>query len=332
VLARAAATTSTTAIPFGYNDNGVAQKLVTPAQDALLASEGGASIARITFDWRWAEPYKGQFNFAMYDQLYSAMTARGIRPLWILLFAPSWALSSANACNQFVTNCMYPPAPAHDADAGSIAAMLATRYPQSAGIEVWNEPNLSFFWRPAPNPLAFTQLLSTVYSAVKAVSPSMPVVMGGLSDNQTWAKSNIPLMNFLDAAYNDGAAGHMDAIGVHPYPGWGYDLSMVSNAMQQVRYERWLHGDMATPMWATEVGVSTNGLVSLSDTQQANNLTYIYNTLAGMSDVGLIAVHTMIQPGVPYTSEWGYGVVTQSRVPRAAFCALAALRQSTFSC
>jgi polysaccharide biosynthesis protein PslG len=333
---RAAALVSSGApaqIPFGFNDNAVAQGLVTPQQDAQLASEGGATVERVTFDWRWVEPHQGQFNFGMYDRIYAAMTARGIRPLWVFLFAPSWALSSADACDQFTTNCMYPPAPEHYLDAGSMAAMIATRYPQSAGIEVWNEPNLSFFWRPAPDPAAFTSLLVSLDSAVKAADPSMPVVMGGLSDNQTWANHNWPLESFLGAAYYYGARGHMDAVGVHPYPGnSGTDLSMVSQAMQQARDVRSYYSDLATPMWATEAGVSTNGASTLTDSQQATNLTYVYDTLAGMPDVKLIAIHTLIEPGQPFTSEWGYGVVTQSLEPRLAFCALASLRHSGFRC
>ena len=87
----------------------------------------------------------------------------------------------ADSGDQYITDCRYPPAPSHYGDAAAFAVLLAQRYPNAAGIEVWNEENLSEFWAPTPDVGAYMTLLGDVYTAVKAAVPSMPVVMGGLA-------------------------------------------------------------------------------------------------------------------------------------------------------
>ena len=37
--------------------------------------------------------------------------------------------------------------------------MVAQRYPEAAAIEIWNEPNVHWFWRPRPDPARYTELL-----------------------------------------------------------------------------------------------------------------------------------------------------------------------------
>ena len=323
------AAAATTPFAFGFNDNGVAQGVVTPAQDALLESEGGATVERIGVDWQSLEPQPGKYNFSFYDALYAALIARGIHPLWTPMFAPSWA--SGVACNTAIQTCHYPPDAAHYANYGGLAAYLATRYPQSAGIEVWNEPNLDFFWQPAPDPAAYTQLLQKTYTMVKKYAPNMPVVMGGLSDVNSSDPNNINLGRFLYDIYIDGGRNYTDAINVHPYPLPGNDMTQFTNAMWTTRYVRDYFGDNNRPIWVTEVGVSTNG-AQVTPQQQASDLTYLYNTLAGQSDVKMILIHTLVDPPNTSLFESGFGIVNPNLTPSPAFCALAKLRGSMFPC
>lgn len=318
-------------VPFGFNDNGVAQGVVTPAEDALLESQAGATVVRVTVPWQWVEQQPGKYNFSFYDALYSALIARGLHPLWTPMFAPSWAISSSTPCNQYTQTCHYPPAPQYDQNYAGFAAYLATRYPQSAGIEVWNEENLDFFWQPAPDPSAYTQLLQTTYTMVKKYAPNMPVVMGGLSDVNSSDPKNINLGQFLYDIYQDGGRNYTDAINVHPYPLPGNDMSQFNSAMWTTRYVRNYFGDNNRPIWVTEVGVSTNG-GQVTPQQQASDLTYLYNTLAGQSDVKMILVHTLVDPNNTTPFEAGFGVVNPNLTPSPAYCALAKLRGSTYPC
>jgi hypothetical protein len=124
----------------------------------------------------------------------------------------------------------------------------------------------------------------------------------------------------------------MDAISVHPYPTPGSnDMSPFTNAMWTTRYVRSYFNDGSRPIWVTEVGVSTDGGM-ITPTQQANDLSYIYKTLVSQSDVKLIVMHTMVQPTNTTASEVGFGLVDDSLNPTPAFCTIAALRGSGFSC
>jgi polysaccharide biosynthesis protein PslG len=320
---------------FGYNDNAVRAGRIGATSDAQLTERSGANVTRLTFDWRWVEPQKGVRRFAAYDEIYRAMRARGIRPLLILMFAPWWAWDAGVSCNQWTRECRYPPAREHYADWRSIAAELARRYPEAAGIEVWNEPNIASFWRPGPDPVRYVKLLGETYRAVKAVAPNMPVVSGGLANPATVPGVSLSSVSFLKAMYQNGARPYMDGIGVHPYPGRidSGPGSPLRRNMADWRFIRDWFGDVRKPFWATELGLSSsrpNPAMRLREDQQADGLRSAYRALAGMPDVKAVFVHELVQAGNDRTVvESGYGVVRPDLRPRKAYCALARERGRT---
>ena len=322
---------------FGYNDNAVRAGRISAEADAQLTQRSGANITRLTFDWRWVEPQRGQRRFAKYDEIYSAMRARDIRPLLILMFAPSWAMDSTVSCNQWAQECRYPPAREHYADWRSIAAELATRYPDAAGIEVWNEQNSSIFWRSGPDPGRYKELLAETYRAVKAVAPSMPVISGGLADAGNVAGVSLSLTNYLKRMYQHGAAPFMDGIGIHPYPSTldSGPNSRLQENMAEYRHIRNYFGDAGKPFWATEVGLSSSNIspsLQLTEDQQAAGLRSAYRALAGMADVRAVVVHELVQNGTDVSDvSSGWGVVRPDLTPRRAFCVLA-LERGRRSC
>jgi glycosyl hydrolase family 39 (putative alpha-L-iduronidase) len=82
--------------------------------------------------------------------------------------------------------------------------------------ELWNEPNVAEFWRPAPSPEEFARLMRAGYTAAKSVDPDVTVVSGGLSRND---------LGFLKRYYDEaGKLAHaqrdryfFDVLGLHPY-------------------------------------------------------------------------------------------------------------------
>lgn len=322
----------TPAVGFGFNDNAVAQGLVSAPADAALESEAGANTVRVTFDWEYAELKPGQYQLGIYDQIYAALRRSGLRPLFVLLDAPRWAWPAGTLCLDALSYCHFPPGPQHLADAGRMAALLATRYPDAAGIEIWNEPNLSAFWQPRPNASAFVQLLKACYLAVKRVDPSMPVVNGGLSNLPVSRGSDISLHDFLQGMYTLGAQQSTDAIAFHPYPSLA-DPTLFLRSFADVRSVRHAFGDDARPLWATELGVSTsNNTLPVSDLAQALDLVFTYRALMAMPDVRMIIIHTLVAYGPSSSPDFGYGVLKPDLAPKAAFCALAKLRASLLSC
>ena len=194
----------------GFNDNAVRAGQISPDRDAALTAAVGAHLQRVTFDWRVVEPRPGVYHFEQYDAIYKALLAHGIRPIFIPMFAPAWAAPQGRTCFFLGGDCRYPPGPRMDGAWRNILTLLARRYPSSAGIEIWNEPNLRMFWQPRPDPGRYVQLLRSAWLAIKAVDPGMPVVSGGLSNLQESDDGDISLPDYLGAMYSNDAQRWID--------------------------------------------------------------------------------------------------------------------------
>ena len=306
---------------FGYNEDWVHQ---LPRLDLLAGS--GANVARTGLYWDAVQPTS--FNvrvWTLFDALYQQMLARGIRPLFILYAAPCWA--QAGACRQGA----HPSADYFD-ELADFAARAAQRYPQAAGIEVWNEPNYEIYWGGTPDPEAYGQMLKTVVPAIKAANPNMPVVTAGLSPHINDDTDAMAYETFLRRTYATGGPQLADAIGTHPYPNRRYSEDYLGNIRVNLfRYLRVMSdfGDANKPMWVTETGVSNDGDEGFDPDQQADALAQIYNLMRRIDhDIPVVIFHRFIdQPGDPRVKERGYGVVAGNGQPKPAYCAVAAARE-----
>ncbi len=278
---------------FGFNDNSVRAGLATPAQQAALAAAAGAQVVRFTFDWRFAERTPGAYDFAIYDRIYAALKRERIEPLWIVTFAPDWARDPDTGC---VTDCRFPPSQAAEARYGELAARIARRYPRSAGIEVWNEPNLTAFWQPRPDAARYTRLLRTAHAAVKRVAPRMPVVNGGLSNNRVTENGNVSMREFLGDMYDAGAKGAMDAVSFHPYP-VSRSKPLLLPSVADVLDVMGENGDERRALWITELGATRDGPDSdlrFGPREQAETLAEGFCRLARVPRVKMVLAHTLL--------------------------------------
>ena len=84
-------------------------------------------------------------------------------------------------------------------------------------FEMWNEPNISDFWKPEPDPAEYAALLQRAYRAAKRAAPDAAVVFGGLSHND---------LGYLQRYYTEARKAAPDAatsryffdvLDVHPY-------------------------------------------------------------------------------------------------------------------
>lgn len=318
---------------FGFSDNTVQAGSAPAGQVADLLQRAGSDVARVTFDWRYAEPFKGDYQFGLYDTIYREYLARGIRPVFTILFSPWWTWDPSVSCDQWTQDCTYPPSRSHDADWRRIASLLASRYPLAAGIEIWNEPNLQSFWRPRPDVVRYTELQKEAYSAIKSVAPSLPVVSAGLNNHMTTDQWNVSMSDFARGIYENGGKDSMDALNFHPYP-WGQQQLDFEQSFAAIRSVRDSHGDGSKPLWVTELGLSTTGPDPqnvFSPEGQARGLVRDYDMVRAMPDVQLLTLHTLIEPKGrasydPLDREVGFGVADRNLRPKPAFCALAAKR------
>jgi hypothetical protein len=316
---------------FGFSDNAVVANQLSATQDANLAAQAGAASSRVTINWSWVQPTPTAPNFSTFDAIYNADLARGIHPLFVLTGAPAWTWASGTTCPSGTT-CNYPPASIHNSDWQSIATQIAKRYPQLAGIEIWNEPNQSYAWWGGFDPARYTQLLKLAYTAIKAVAPSMPVIGGALATDLSASvtSNSYPAQLFLQAMYANGARGSMDGISLHPYP-QSLDPWYAYKALSVITETRNANGD-SVPLWVTETGMSTtSGFTTSAQSLLLGNLVPALLAYPGIAGV---YVNALVEPSWASVTdpERGYGVMYGSLTPKPAYCALASAFHTGYTC
>jgi hypothetical protein len=117
---------------------------------------------------------------------------------------------------------------------------------------------------------------------------------------------------------------------MHPFPRFkardGY-LEDIEEHLDAIRAALFDSGAAGTPIWVTEVGLSTAGPFPYTLSEQAAGLRAIYRALDSMPDVAAIVVHRLIDgPKRLRTAESGWGVIERNLTPKPALCALAAVR------
>jgi hypothetical protein len=221
----------------------------------------------------------------------------------------------------------YPP---HDPDAfAAYAGNLARRYPQIREWEVWNEPNTSFFWRPAVNVQAYTDLLRSVYQAVKAANPSALVVLGGLSPG-TGAEMGdaVPAVDFLNHIYQTGAGSFFDVVGYHVY---GEDAMQdwLPDSLEAIRQVMDSNGDGLKPLWITEIGWYSSGEASANEADQADCLRQALAILETIPYIERIYWFTLLDGASSSNPEQNYGLFRADGSPKLSAGAFADALRST---
>ena len=305
---------------FGYNEDWLVQ---ADKLDELAA--GGANVARTGLYWDAVEPV-AQHNdlWGPFDALYAEMRLQGIKPLWVLQAAPCWA--QTGGCKRGSH-----PSPDHYDEFADFAARVAQRYPDSLGLEVWNEPNWALYWGGEPDPEAYGNMLATVASAIHEATPGMPVITAGLSPHQSNTSDAMDYEGFLRRAYATGGPQQADAIGAHAYPNRRYVEDYLGNIRVNLfRYKRVMDefGDAAKPIWVTETGTSTTEDDGFTAEQQADALAKMYTMFRRIENIPVVVFHRFVdQPGSPKLNERGFGVLEANGARKPSYCSLAAARE-----
>lgn len=226
--------------------------------DAIAAI--GATYLRIDVYWAQIERRRGELDWATTDRIVDAARSRGLEILGVLDYSPAWARPPG-------TDDHSPPS--NPADYANFARAAVRRYaPRGVHVwEIWNEPNITAFWKPRPDPSAYAELLAAAYPAIKSADRDATVVSGGLSPAPDAADgSAIPPVRFLEAVYAAGGGGKFDAVGHHPsnYPRMpltpepgDYNRNAFGGVTPALHETMQENGDGAKRIWATEMGAPT---------------------------------------------------------------------------
>lgn len=124
--------------------------------------------------------------------------------------------------------------------------------------QIWNEQNSSDFWKPAPNPDHYANLVIAGGNAVHKADPRAKVILGGMIGEPGQAgKKTVSGWDFLHSLYaNPEARQAFDGIAVHPYAA---SLRSIKRTIWRWREELRKAGAPKDPIWVTEIGWASGG-------------------------------------------------------------------------
>lgn len=222
----------------------------------------GVTWIRYDINWGDVQPTSAtSYSWGPYDRVVSAVNAAGLHSLATIAYTPLWA-REAN-CRSVGDTCP----PANPAAFATFAAAVASRY-APWGVhtwEIWNEPNVSTFWKPAPDPQAYTTLLKDAATSIRAHDSKAVILVGGLTGSLSTGTS-IAAISFLQSIYADGGKNSFDAVAMHPYTypysstyPTVYSWREMADAPTNLRAIMEANGDSSKKIWITEYGAPTDG-------------------------------------------------------------------------
>jgi hypothetical protein len=273
VLAVAPAATAAKApqrsVPQGYigvvADGPVFDQGIDLGRELDLMVRTGVESVRTVFDWDGAQPYRsfadvpeaerGRFrdeagvptDWAPTDRLVDTAARSGLRLLPVIVKSPRWAA-------RYPDRAISPP---HDIGAyAGFAGALVRRYGPGGDFwrerpdlrpaairrwQLWNEPDITFFWPDLPFAPGYVTLLREASAAIREADPGARVVLAGLT-NDSW--------NALEQVYRAGGRRHFDVVAVQSFTG---RIANYERILALVRRTMRRHGDARKPLTVTEL-------------------------------------------------------------------------------
>ncbi len=272
-----------------------------------VCAGAGFGFVRTDLFWSDVEVRRHELDWSRWDPFVTGLRARGLRPVFILgfnnpdVYGGRWM--------EGVTTYIEMKAFA------AFAAAAATRYRDAQPIwEIWNEPNRANFWEPHPNPVEYMALARATAEAIRRAQPEAAIIGPALGH-----KVGEPVLDvaFLQTCLDDGLAGLVDAVSIHPY----VDPEVVAPDYEKVQAMVDAAAGRLLPVVATEWGFATNDFVS--DDLQADVLVrmFLINLSLGVPlSIAYVAVDRT-EPWVP-DEERTYGIARADHSPKAAFHSL----------
>ena len=213
-----------------------------------MMREAGISWVRTDFEWfRCQKEKDGPFDFSRYDAVVDDARARGLEVLPILMAPPTWAqldMSGMAGARPFVVQ---PDPSRMDAWRAFVRETTSHFKGRFSAIEVWNEENHPMFWKN-PDAAAYVPVLRATYEEIKAVDPSVTVLLGGLAGTP---------LDYIEALYAAGAKDCFDAMNIHPYNWPDPPDGELERQLGRLKETMAAHGDVGKPIWITEHGWPT---------------------------------------------------------------------------
>ena len=181
---------------------------------ATYVRTSGGIVSRSSFRWDAIEATQGTRNWAAMDAAVTACQAAGVQPLFTIFGSPQWANGDPNP---FVVPTNAAARATWVTNYRAFVTAAINRYHNSVKLwELWNVATLQIFWAPFPSVNQYLQWAQPIYGDMKAIDPSLLIVMGFAGPLGGDGVNNFNVVtDFLPPLY---AAGfYADGVAVHPY-------------------------------------------------------------------------------------------------------------------
>jgi hypothetical protein len=236
-----------------------------------MMSAAGIDSVRIWLPWSTVEARRGQYVWETVDATVRQLAEANLSTLPFLLGSPVWAAHADGfGCKRF--GCIpFPPAGTMTRRAFAAFAAAAVRrygpdgtfwqrnaelpYKPIRSWQIWNEPNLVSYYKPAIDPRGYARLVRAAAAQIHRADRAAEVILAGLSGNRT-NEEREATGSYLRRFYAvPGTSASVDGVAVHPYH------PEPAGVYEQVRIARRVAGaaDDRFELWITELGWASAG-------------------------------------------------------------------------
>ena len=298
-VAAIAATLSVAAANNPYGSCAHVTRGEPAARTCAMMRQAGMGWVRSDFDWRSIEKKKGEWDFSYFDRVVAECEAEGVQLLPILGYSVPWA----------------HPAHAHLDAWEEYVRKVVTHYGKRLPVlEVWNEENVSGFWKD-PNPTNYLAVLRRTYETAKKIDPTVRVAFGGTA--------GVPF-GFIEEVYRLGGAKWFDIMNIHPYSHPRRPEGAVDAQIEKLRVIMARYGDAQKPIWITAAGWPTHSARTSADgtgsEERQSNMAARALGIAFAEGIENFFWHEFRQPDRdPYDPESDFGMVHGNFAPKPAY-------------
>jgi len=245
----------------------------------------GATWIRVDFNWPAIQPDSANtYHWKPFDRLVRVAGIHHLKVLAVMSYTPKWA-QDPKCAKLVITRAAGEKCNAKSPDLfGRFARAAAIRYKGTSlrAWEIWNEPNLSAYWKTVQadgkavhsDPIAYARFANAAAIQIRHNYPQSIILTGGLSPlYEPKYPKGMRQSDFLAAILPHLRYDVFDGIGIHPY-------SWPALPTTPAPYNAFYTVDQGNPqfnlkaiatkagwgkkqLWATEYGASTKGLRSV---------------------------------------------------------------------
>ena len=217
-----------TASPLSVGYETLDRQHFDPVKTYRYAAQLGVKWARCQTGWARTEKIRGQYDFGWLDEVVDGLLKIGIQPWFNLGYGnPLYVAGADETAVGWVP--VFDPAAldAWKAFTGKIAEHFRDRVRH---YEIWNEPNITNFWKPGkPDAASYVELVRQTAPIIRQHVPNAVIIGCGLSGTP---------LDYLKHCLEAGLVKYVDKISYHPYrpvpeANYGAEVTAMREALKQ---------------------------------------------------------------------------------------------------